>query len=164
MWIIALFGWLVAESLFWIGGGRFLHLCRGWIVTLGCGIGLWWVGRGAGGSTNRDGMALLLAGPVSVYKGGKNVEHQHQRTCFYWGWMGLVDMSRVVRSCKSPTANQHAAIQGWRSFSSFWDDGWIFCFPTVVDNTLICLQTGLWTGNYCWSSDASLLSLNWDFQ
>jgi hypothetical protein len=43
------------------------------------------VGRGAGGSTNWDSMGLLLAGPVSVYKGGKNLEQQHQRTCFYWG-------------------------------------------------------------------------------
>ena len=37
MRIIALLGWLVAESLFWIGGGGFLHLCRGWI----CNAGVW---------------------------------------------------------------------------------------------------------------------------
>jgi hypothetical protein len=58
MQIIALLGWLVAESLFWIGGGGFLHLCRGWIVTLRCGIGLQRVGRGAGGFTYWDGMDL----------------------------------------------------------------------------------------------------------
>ena len=43
------------------------------------------MGRGAGGSTNWDSMGLLLAGPVSVYKGGENLEQQHQRTYFYWG-------------------------------------------------------------------------------
>ena len=40
------------------------------------------MGRRAGGITNWDGMGLLLAGSASVYKGGKNLEQQHKRTCF----------------------------------------------------------------------------------
>ena len=35
MRIIALLGRRVAESLFWIGGGGFLHLCRGWLCNAG---------------------------------------------------------------------------------------------------------------------------------